>query len=104
MVMKSQVRFFLLMLALPFRFGSNADEGYAGFCQNGNVTNQEFIEMLGVVLSVSREFRVYSVALDWSPGQGVGQAINLDNHPVSIMNYVILDRCQIVPNLPFHHG
>lgn len=77
---------------------------HVGFCQNGNVTNREFIEMLGVVLSVSREFRVYPVALDWNPGQGVGQAINLDNHPVSILNYVILDRCQIVPDLSLHRG
>lgn len=60
--------------------------------------------MLGVVLSVSREFRVYPVALDWNPGQGVGQAINLDNQPVSILNYVILDRCQIVPSLLLYYG
>lgn len=60
--------------------------------------------MLGVVLSVSREFQVYPVALDWNPGQGVGQAINLDNHPVPILKHIILDRCQIVPNLPPHHG
>lgn len=77
---------------------------HVGFCQIGNVTNREFIGMLGVVLSTSREFRVYPVALDWNPGQGVGQAINLDNHPVSILNYVILDRCQIVPNLPLNHS
>lgn len=60
--------------------------------------------MLGVVLSSSREFGVYPVALDWNPEQSVGQAINLDNHPVPIMNYVILDNCRIVPNLPLHHG
>lgn len=45
MVMESQVRFSLLILALPFRFGSNTDEA----CRVLPNWKREFIEMLGVV-------------------------------------------------------
>lgn len=57
------------MLALPSRPGGNTDEA----CRVLPNWKREFIEMLGVMLSVSREFRVYPMTLDWSFGQGVGQ-------------------------------
>lgn len=52
--------------------------------------------MLGIVLSVSRRFRLYAVLPDWRPGQAVGAAVSLNDHPLAVNNYVVLDEGQII--------